>query len=114
MVNSQQNLLTIVPVPHNGPADARKDAPLKAVMMSTLERGRVAPWFSVAAASFVQFCMIFAVKQQGRSKFATPHLPRPLYPFQGLQIGYTQLPLVGQHEYVLVVVNVFQVGDLPC
>ncbi|KAG9461222.1 hypothetical protein GDO78_017626 [Eleutherodactylus coqui] len=61
MVNSQQHLPTTVPVSHDGPADGRKDPPSKAVMTSTLERRRATSGFSVAAASFVQFSMIYAM-----------------------------------------------------
>ncbi|XP_066433427.1 protein NYNRIN-like [Eleutherodactylus coqui] len=86
----------------------RKKHLSKAAMMSTLKKGWVAPGFSVATASFVQSCMICAMSNLGKKvKVPQRHLPRPLYPFQRLQIDYIQLPPVGKYEYVLVVVDVF-------
>ncbi|KAG9462575.1 hypothetical protein GDO78_013837 [Eleutherodactylus coqui] len=114
MANSQQHLPTMVPVPHDGPADARKDAPLKAAMMSMLERGRVAPGFSVAAASSsVQFCMIFAVSN--RAEVNLPHntcLDHSTH-FRDCKLATLSSHLLGSMNMCLLLLISFQVGDLP-
>ncbi|KAM3929199.1 uncharacterized protein RB166_006996 [Leptodactylus fuscus] len=67
-----------------------------------------APGFSTAAAAFSQACMICALNNQGRMvKSPRKHTPRPMYPFQRLQIDYIQMPKVGCYEYVLVCVDIF-------
>ncbi|XP_077106918.1 uncharacterized protein LOC143764818 isoform X2 [Ranitomeya variabilis] len=80
----------------------------KTAMCDTLQKQWIAPGFSTCAERQVQSCMICATHNQGRTvKTPSKHTPRPLYPFQRLQIDYIQLPRVGTYEYVLVCIDLF-------
>ncbi|XP_077124735.1 protein NYNRIN-like [Ranitomeya variabilis] len=80
----------------------------KTAMCDTLQKQWIAPEFSTCAERQVQSCMICATHNQGRTvKTPSKHTPRPLYPFQRLQIDYIQLPRVGTYEYVLVCIDLF-------
>ncbi|XP_075699611.1 uncharacterized protein LOC142664428 [Rhinoderma darwinii] len=68
----------------------------KTAMMDLVNKVWYAPGFSVMASSFTQGCMICATHNIGRTvKVPQKHTPRPIYPFQRLQIDYIQLPKVG-------------------
>ncbi|XP_075704128.1 protein NYNRIN-like [Rhinoderma darwinii] len=80
----------------------------KTAMMDLVNKVWYAPGFSVMASSFTQGCMICATHNIGRTvKVPQKHTPRPIYPFQRLQIDYIQLPKVGTYEYVLVCIDLF-------
>lgn len=87
----------------HGPTHQSKEA-----MVSLVMQGWVAPGFNNVAAKFVQGCMVCACHNIGRTVKVPPRCtPKPLYPFQRLQIDFIQLPRVGTYEYVLVCVDLF-------
>ncbi|KAG9462673.1 hypothetical protein GDO78_013603 [Eleutherodactylus coqui] len=94
---------------------ASSSTPFKAAMMSTPEQGRVAPGFSVAAASsLVQFCMIFAVSN--RAEVNLPHntcLDNSTH-FRDCKLTTLSSHLLGSMNTCLLLLMSFQVGDLPC
>ncbi|XP_068109716.1 protein NYNRIN-like [Hyperolius riggenbachi] len=92
----------LVEVSH-GPSHLAKDA-----IISLITKYWVAPGVSTVAERFCQTCETCQKHNPGKLvKTPTKHLPRPLYPFQRLQIDYIQLPKCQQFQYVLVCVDIF-------
>ncbi|XP_073408150.1 protein NYNRIN-like [Dendrobates tinctorius] len=68
----------------------------------------IAPGFGKVAQLHCTSCPICLAHNPGQVvKTPRKHSPRPLYPFQRLQIDYIQLPRSGPYEYVLVCVDMF-------
>ncbi|KAM4049750.1 uncharacterized protein ACNLHF_011086 [Anomaloglossus baeobatrachus] len=67
-----------------------------------------APGFSTAAANYTKGCLVCARCNPGKTE-KTPQkcTPKPLYPFQRIQIDHIQMPHSGGFEYVLVVIDIF-------
>lgn len=67
-----------------------------------------APGIQTLFEKFVQGCLTCARHSPGRFvKTPKKHTPKPLYPFQRVQVDYIQLPKVSTYEYVLVAIDVF-------
>ncbi|XP_044131341.1 uncharacterized protein LOC122924381 [Bufo gargarizans] len=67
-----------------------------------------APGIQTLFEKFVQGCLTCARHNPGRFvKTPKKHTPKPLYPFQRVQVDYIQLPKVSTYEYVLVAIDVF-------
>ncbi|XP_066440839.1 protein NYNRIN-like [Eleutherodactylus coqui] len=77
-------------------------------MVALVEKMWYAPGFDRMAKAYVKACEICALHNPGQV-VKTPRkcTPRPLYPFQRLQIDYIQLPRSGRYEYVLVCIDLF-------
>ncbi|XP_077122103.1 protein NYNRIN-like [Ranitomeya variabilis] len=77
-------------------------------MCALVEKQWVAPGFTMVATRFTQACLTCAQHNPGSVvKVPQKHTPKPLYPFQRLQIDFIQLPKVGTYEYCLVCVDLF-------
>ncbi|KAM3913063.1 protein NYNRIN-like [Leptodactylus fuscus] len=77
-------------------------------MESLVSKLWFAPGFGRAAGNHVKACHICALHNPGQVvKTPTKCTPKPLYPFQRLQIDYIQLPKSATYEYVLVCVDLF-------
>lgn len=80
----------------------------KGVMIGLTMKHWIAPGFSVTATTYTRGCTICGLNNPGALvKVPAKSTPRPLYPFQRLQIDYIQLPKCGTYEYVLVCIDLF-------
>ncbi|XP_075057200.1 uncharacterized protein LOC142143337 [Mixophyes fleayi] len=97
----------------HGPSHVSKDA-----IINTVFRHWIASGFSTAASNLEKACAICNTHNPGHTVTVPPRVtPKPLYPFQRIQIDYIQLPKCGIYEYVLVATDLFSslfgsVGDI--